>query len=126
VANVFHAGDGNLHPLILYDNRVEGEAEKAERLGAEIMERCIAAGGSITGEHGVGFEKRDFMSLMYSPADLEAMLRLKQAWNPAGLCNPGKIFPVAKSCVEVGRVGPARASGAAPHRIERKGLGERY
>ncbi len=126
VANVFHAGDGNLHPLILYDNRVEGEAEKAERLGAEIMERCIAAGGSITGEHGVGFEKRDFMPLMYTPADMEAMLRLKRVWNPDGLCNPDKIFPVAKSCVEVGRAGRIQPSGSAPHRIEREGLGERY
>ncbi len=121
VANVFHAGDGNLHPLILYDSRVEGQAEKVEALGAEIMRHCIAVGGSITGEHGVGLEKRDFMPLMYGPADLAAMQRLKAVWNPQGLLNPGKIFPTAKSCVEVGRARPY-----TPHRIERAGLAERY
>ena len=78
VANVFHAGDGNLHPLILYDDRVEGEVHKAEEMGSEIMGRCIAVGGSITGEHGVGYENKDFMPLMYSPADLEAMARVKR------------------------------------------------
>ncbi|MFB3817715.1 MAG: FAD-binding oxidoreductase [Candidatus Methylomirabilales bacterium] len=124
VANVFHAGDGNLHPLILYDNRVAGQAEKAEALGAEIMRSCIAVGGSITGEHGVGFEKKDFMPLMYGPADLAAMQRLKAVWNPEGLLNPGKIFPTAKSCVEVGRA--ARDIAYRPHRIEREGLAERY
>ncbi len=125
VANVFHAGDGNLHPLILYDNRVEGEVERAEAMGAEIMRRCIAVGGSITGEHGVGLEKRDFMPLMYSPADLEAMARLKHVWNPDGLLNPGKIFPTSKSCVEVGRAKGPRDIGYTPHRIEREGLAER-
>jgi glycolate oxidase len=124
VANVFHAGDGNLHPLILYDNRIEGQAAKAEALGAEIMRSCIAVGGSITGEHGVGFEKKDFMPLMYGPADLAAMQRLKAVWNPEGLLNPGKIFPTAKSCVEVGQA--ARDIAYKPHRIEREGLAERY
>jgi glycolate oxidase len=124
VANVFHAGDGNLHPLILYDNRIEGQAHQAEALGAEIMRSCIAVGGSITGEHGVGLEKRDFMPLMYGPADLEAMQRLKAVWNPAGLLNPGKIFPTSKRCVEVGAA--ARDIAYTPHRVEREGLAERY
>lgn len=126
VANVFHAGDGNLHPLILYDDRVDGEVQKAEAMGAEIMQRCIAVGGSITGEHGVGLEKRDFMPLMYSPADLEAMVRVKRVWNPDGLLNPGKIFPTSKSCIEVGRAGKSRDIGYKPHRIEQEGKTQRY
>ena len=126
VANVFHAGDGNLHPLILYDDRVEGEVHKAEQMGSEIMERCIAVGGSITGEHGVGYEKKDFMPLMYSPADLEAMARVKRVWNPDGLLNPGKIFPTSKTCVEVGAAGKARDIGYKPHRIEKEGLAQRF
>ena len=125
VANVFHAGDGNLHPLILYDDRIEGQVHTAEAMGAEIMQRCIDLGGSITGEHGVGLEKRDFMPLMYSPADLEAMIKLKRAWNPAGLLNPGKIFPTSKSCVEVGAAGK-RDIGYKPHRIEKEGLAQRF
>jgi glycolate oxidase len=124
VANVFHAGDGNLHPLILYDSRVSGEAEKAEALGAEIMARCLAVGGSITGEHGVGLEKRDFMPLMFTPADLEAMRRLKRVWNPHDLLNPGKIFPTTRRCVEVG--GKAGRLAYTPHAIEREGLAERF
>jgi len=126
VANVFHAGDGNLHPLILYDDRVEGEIERAEAMGAEIMQRCIDVGGSITGEHGVGFEKRDFMPLMYSPADLEAMAKVKRVWNPEGLLNPGKIFPTSKSCVEVGARGKPRDIGYKPHRIEIEGKAQRF
>ncbi len=126
VANVFHAGDGNLHPLILYDDRAEGEVEKAEAMGAEIMQRCIAVGGSITGEHGVGVEKRDFMPLMYSAADLEAMAKVKRVWNPDGLLNPGKIFPTSKSCVEVGAAGKPRGIGYQPHRIEREGKAQRF
>lgn len=126
VANVFHAGDGNLHPLILFDSRIEGQIRKAEEMGAEIMQRCIAAGGSITGEHGVGLEKRDFMPLMFSEADLEAMRKLKRVWNANGLLNPGKIFPTAKSCVEVGAAGKPRGIGYTPHRIEREGLAQRF
>ncbi len=126
VANVFHAGDGNLHPLILYDDRAEGEVKKAEAMGAEIMQRCIAVGGSITGEHGVGVEKRDFMPLMYSAADLEAMAKVKHVWNPDGLLNPGKIFPTSKSCVEVGAAGKPRDIGYQPHRIEREGKAQRF
>ncbi len=126
VANVFHAGDGNLHPLILYDDRVEGEVQKAEAMGSEIMQRCIAVGGSITGEHGVGFEKRDFMPLMYSPADLEAMGKVKRVWNPDGLLNPGKIFPTSKSCVEVGAAGKPTDIAYKPHRIELEGRAQRF
>jgi glycolate oxidase len=126
VANVFHAGDGNLHPLILYDDRVEGEVQKAEAMGAQIMQRCIAVGGSITGEHGVGLEKRDFMPLMYSPADLEAMAKVKRVWNPGGLLNPGKIFPTSKACVEVGAAGKPRDIGYKPHRIEQEGKAQRF
>jgi glycolate oxidase len=126
VANVFHAGDGNLHPLILYDDRTAGEIERAEAMGSEIMQRCIAVGGSITGEHGVGFEKRDFMPLMYSPADLEAMAKVKRVWNPDGLLNPGKIFPTSKSCAEVGACGKPHDIGYRAHRIEKEGLAQRF
>jgi glycolate oxidase len=104
VANVFHAGDGNLHPLILYDSRNEGELQKAEEMGAEIMKACIEMGGSLTGEHGIGLEKREFMPLMYSRDDLEAMRKVKNVFNPDGLLNPGKIFPTAKPG---GGAGPA-------------------
>lgn len=97
VANLFHAGDGNLHPLILYDSRNEGELSKAEAMGVEILKACIEMGGSITGEHGVGLEKRDFMPLMYTEDDLEAMLKVKKVFDPDGLLNPGKIFPPAVS-----------------------------
>lgn len=97
VANLFHAGDGNLHPLILYNSRNEGELSKAEAMGAEILKACIKIGGSITGEHGVGLEKRDFMPLMYTGDDLEAMLKVKKVFDPDDLLNPGKIFPPAIS-----------------------------
>ncbi|HWP35053.1 MAG TPA: FAD-linked oxidase C-terminal domain-containing protein [Thermodesulfobacteriota bacterium] len=120
VANVFHAGDGNLHPLILYDGSRPGQLEAAEAAGAEIMQACIAAGGSITGEHGVGIEKRDFMPLMFSEADLEAMRKLKAVFNPDGRLNPGKIFPTQRACGEVA------SSHRAPHPIEVAGLAQRF
>jgi glycolate oxidase len=104
VANVFHAGDGNLHPLILYNSANEGELHAAEEMGAEIIKACIDMGGSLTGEHGIGLEKRDFMPLMYNEDDLAAMLKVKRVFNPDGLLNPGKIFPAAKPG---GKVGPA-------------------
>jgi glycolate oxidase len=90
VANVFHAGDGNLHPLILYDGREEGAHERAEALAAAIVRMCIALGGSITGEHGVGLEKRQFLAEMYAEADLDCMRRLRQAMDPRGIANTGK------------------------------------
>jgi glycolate oxidase len=93
IANVFHAGDGNLHPLICFDLHTPGDLERAIAAGSEIMRRCIEAGGTVSGEHGIGLEKRDYLRLIYSPADLAAMQRVRHVFDPAGLCNPGKIFP---------------------------------
>jgi glycolate oxidase len=93
VANVFHAGDGNLHPLILYDGRVPGEFERAEALAGEILLMCVEMGGSITGEHGVGLEKRAYLPRMFSEADLRAMQRARLACDPREIANRGKMFP---------------------------------
>jgi glycolate oxidase len=120
VGNVFHAGDGNLHPNILYDPRKPGEEARVVAAGAEIMKLCAEVGGSISGEHGIGLEKADFMPFIFSAADLALMQRLKNAFNPTGLCNPGKVFPTKKSCVEVGPV------AYRPHPIEEKGLAQRF
>ncbi len=100
IGNIFHAGDGNLHPLILFDARVPGELQKVERAGREILQYCIDAGGSITGEHGVGIEKRDLMPLLFSNDDLDVMLSLRNAFNPDSVLNPAKIFPTTRTCVE--------------------------
>ena len=97
VGNVFHAGDGNLHPLVLYDGRVDGEAARAEELARKILEACVDAGGSITGEHGVGTDKACAMPLMFGESDLDAMRRLRRAFDPHGLANPGKLFPTRGS-----------------------------
>ncbi|HEY7900080.1 MAG TPA: FAD-linked oxidase C-terminal domain-containing protein [Caulobacteraceae bacterium] len=102
VANVFHAGDGNLHPLILYDARREGEIERAERLGAAILERCVAVGGTITGEHGVGREKINQMCVQFSRDELQAFADIKAAFDPDGLLNPGKAVPTLARCAEFG------------------------
>jgi glycolate oxidase len=104
VANVFHAGDGNLHPLILYDANQPGELERAEAFGAEILKLCVEVGGVLTGEHGVGVEKRDLMSAMFSDVDLDQQQRLKCAFDEKGLLNPGKVFPTLHRCAELGRV----------------------
>ena len=120
VGNVFHAGDGNLHPNILYDPRTPGEEARVVAAGAEIMKVCAEVGGSISGEHGIGLEKIDFMPLIFSAADLTFMQRLKSAFNPTGLCNPGKVFPTRKACVEVGPV------AYKPHAIEEQGLAQRF
>ena len=104
VANVFHAGDGNLHPLILYDANKPGEMDKAEAFGADILRACVEFGGVLTGEHGVGVEKRDLMPDMFSDIDLAQQMRLKCAFDPQGLLNPGKVFPVLHRCAELGRV----------------------
>jgi glycolate oxidase len=118
VGNVFHAGDGNLHPLVLYDARVDGEPERARALAEAILEACIDAGGSLTGEHGIGVDKACSMPLLFGAEDLEAMQRVRRAFDPAGLCNPGKVFPTPRLCGEV--PGPYRA-----HPLEKAGLAER-
>jgi glycolate oxidase len=104
VANVFHAGDGNLHPLILYDANQPGEIERAEAFGADILRLCVAVGGVLTGEHGVGVEKRDLMGAMFDEIDLAHQERLKCAFDPDGLLNPGKVFPQLHRCAELGRL----------------------
>jgi glycolate oxidase len=118
VGNVFHAGDGNLHPLVLYDDAVEGQAERAERLAMAILEVCVEAGGSLTGEHGIGVDKACAMPRMFGEDDLAVMARLRSAFDPAGLANPGKVLPTPRLCGEV--PGPYRA-----HPLERAGLAER-
>src|ERR1022692_4905778 len=104
VANVFHAGDGNLHPLILYDSNKPDELDRAEQFGAEILKLCVEVGGVLTGEHGVGVEKRDLMPVMFSEIDLAAQQRVKCAFDAKGLLNPGKVFPVLHRCAELGRI----------------------
>jgi glycolate oxidase len=104
VANVFHAGDGNLHPLICYDGRVPGETERATALGRRILELCVDVGGSITGEHGVGVEKIQEMEYLFDPAELALQAELRAAFNPHDLCNPGKLIPRPARCVEMKRV----------------------
>jgi glycolate oxidase len=104
VANVFHAGDGNLHPLILYDANKPGEVERAEAFGSDILRLCVAVGGVLTGEHGVGVEKRDLMPAMFDEVDLAQQQRLKCAFDPEGLLNPGKVFPTLHRCAELGRL----------------------
>ena len=111
VANVFHAGDGNLHPLVLFDDAKPGAEEAAEEVSGAILDLCIAHGGSITGEHGVGVDKAKYMPKMFSPGDLDTMQLLRCAFDPAGLCNPGKIFPTPRLCGEVPGV-TARAASA--------------
>jgi glycolate oxidase len=118
VGNVFHAGDGNLHPLVLYDARVDGEPERARALAEAILEACIDAGGSLTGEHGIGVDKACSMPLLFGADDLDAMQRLRRGFDPEGLCNPGKVFPTPRLCGEV--PGPYRA-----HPLEKAGLAER-
>jgi glycolate oxidase len=118
VANVFHAGDGNLHPLVLFDESVPGEAERAEEVSAAILDLCIEHGGSITGEHGVGADKAKFMPRMFTDDDLDTMQMLRCAFDPAGLANPGKIFPTPRLCGER----PGRRSG--PHPLAEPGVAE--
>jgi len=119
VANVFHAGDGNLHPLVLYDRRIPGQEEAAEALSNNILELCIAAGGSITGEHGVGEDKKKMMSKMFAEPDLLTMQRVRCAFDPLQLSNPTKIFPTPRLCGE-------KPGEYAPHPIESAGLAERF
>jgi glycolate oxidase len=119
VANVFHAGDGNLHPLVLYDAAVPGEPERAEQLAGAIVIACVEAGGSITGEHGVGVDKKRYMPRQFEEGDLEAFQRLRCAFDPAGLANPGKVMPTPRLCGEV--PGPYRQ-----HPLEAAGVAERF
>jgi glycolate oxidase len=114
VANVFHAGDGNLHPLILYDADQPGQLEAAEAFGADILKLCVAVGGVLTGEHGVGVEKRDLMGEMFNETDLACQQRLKCAFDPDLLLNPGKMFPRLHRCAELGRVHVRRGRVAFP------------
>jgi glycolate oxidase len=100
VANVFHAGDGNMHPLILFDESKPGELEKTEALGAKILELCVEAGGCITGEHGVGVEKLKQMLIQFDDPELAQLNAIKDAWDPRGLLNPGKGVPTLKRCQE--------------------------
>ena len=111
VFNIFHAGDGNLHPLILFNKRDPVETENTIAAANEIMKLCISVGGALTGEHGVGMEKRDLMPLMFTPQDLDLMQRIRAAFNPLGRLNPGKVLPMGKACGEI-RVQPMSASAA--------------
>ena len=119
VANVFHAGDGNLHPLVLYDRRIAGQEQAAESLSYKILELCLAAGGSITGEHGVGEEKKRMMSKMFSEPDLDTMQRVRCAFDPLHLSNPTKIFPTPRLCGE-------KPGEYVAHPLETAGVAERY
>jgi glycolate oxidase len=119
VANVFHAGDGNLHPLVLYDQSVAGQEEKAEALSQKILEICIAAGGSITGEHGVGEDKKHAMSKMFSESDLQTMQLVRCAFDPMQLANPTKVFPTPRLCGE-------KPGKYEPHPLETSGEAERF
>ena len=118
VGNVFHAGDGNLHPLVLYDARIDGQVERAKALADEILAACVDAGGSLTGEHGIGVDKACAMPSMFSERDLEVFERVRRAFDPDGIANPGKVLPTPRLCGEV--PGPYRA-----HPLERLGLAER-
>ena len=100
IANVFHAGDGNLHPLICFDSRFEDQVKRVKEAGRELMEVCVNAGGTITGEHGVGLDKRELLPLVFTEADMNAMLSVRAAFDPLGLCNPGKIIPMLRGCGE--------------------------
>jgi glycolate oxidase len=113
VANVFHAGDGNLHPLIMYDGREPGALQRARQLSGEVLKLCIRYGGSITGEHGVGMEKRAYLPMMFNEVDIETMWRLRQAIDPAGISNPGKMFPDSEAPV---------LGSSEPHPLEKAGL----
>jgi len=119
VANVFHAGDGNLHPLVLYDRRIPGQEQAAEKLSYRILELCLEAGGSITGEHGVGEEKKLMMSKMFAEPDLDTMQRVRCAFDPLHLSNPTKIFPTPRLCGE-------KAGEYVAHPLEIAGIAERY
>jgi glycolate oxidase len=120
VANVFHAGDGNLHPLVLFDDSIEGAGRAAEEVSGAILDLCISHGGSITGEHGVGIDKAAYMPRMFSDEDLDTMQLVRCAFDPDGVANPGKVFPTPRLCGEV----PGRRTGAHP--LVEAGLAEAF
>jgi glycolate oxidase subunit GlcD len=129
IANVFHAGDGNLHPLICFDSRSADQVERVKEAGRELMQVCVAAGGTITGEHGVGLDKRELLPLVFSDSDMNAMLSVRAAFDPTGLCNPGKIIPMLRGCGEGRAVAPetnasspngGSATDSLPHSQSRK------
>ncbi|MBQ0906218.1 FAD-linked oxidase C-terminal domain-containing protein [Micromonospora sp. U21] len=120
VANVFHAGDGNLHPLVLFDAAVDGQTERAEEVSGAILDLCVSHGGSITGEHGVGMDKAKYMPRMFTDDDLDTMQLLRCAFDPAGLANPGKVFPTPRLCGEI----PGRRKGVHP--AQEAGLAEAF
>ena len=114
VANVFHAGDGNLHPLIMYDSSIPGALQRTEEMGSEILKLCVEVGGVLTGEHGVGVEKRDLMGTMFTEDDLKQQQRIKCAFDPDQLLNPGKVFPTLHRCAELGQMHVHRGETAFP------------
>ncbi len=111
ISNIFHAGDGNMHPIILFDARKPGDLEKARAAGAEILEHCLSVGGSITGEHGVGMEKNELMARQFKPETLETMGALKRLFDPENRMNPGKMLPTGRGCLEIRQM-PLDASGS--------------
>jgi glycolate oxidase len=113
IGNIFHAGDGNLHPLILFDHRDPDQFHRARTAGAEIMQLCVEMGGTLTGEHGVGMEKNELMPLMFTEVDLELMRNVRAAFNPVGRLNPDKVLPLGKGCGET-RLQPFRLSSGGP------------
>ena len=104
VANAFHAGDGNLHPLIMYDANEKNALEKTEKFGADILKYCVKIGGVLTGEHGVGVEKRELMCEMFNNNDIQQQIKIKRALDSSSLLNPGKVYPILRKCAEEGRV----------------------
>jgi len=114
IANVFHAGDGNLHPLVLYDEKIPGQEALAEETGGEILRVCIRAGGSITGEHGVGADKAPYMGELFSEPDLDSMAKVRCAFDPDAVMNPGKVFPTPRLCGD-------RPGKYLPHATEASG-----
>jgi glycolate oxidase subunit GlcD len=123
LANVFHAGDGNLHPFICFDSRSPDQVGRVKEAGRELMETCVNAGGTITGEHGVGFDKRDFLPLIFSDDDMDAMLRVRAAFDPLGLCNPGKIIPMLRGCGEARVLSEPRAIATGSAGLDTKQRG---
>ena len=113
IANVFHAGDGNLHPMILFDERAPGEVERAKAVNEELLRACLALGGSVTGEHGIGVDKAQSMPLQFADADLAFMARLRRVFDPDTIMNPGKLLPSHPACGEGFRPGPVRIPSGA-------------